>query len=84
MDIKSGNLRYKIGVFCIILSFISPVFALVIPFFGFSVQTSVSLSTIFLIGLPEIFFILGAMLAGKKMANFLIKKVKSWLFLRKK
>jgi hypothetical protein len=83
MHIKNGSLRYKLGVLCIILSFVSPAFALVIPFLGFSTETIVTLSTIFLIGLPEVFLILGAVLAGKKIANILIEKVKAWLFFRK-
>ena len=84
MHLKNGHFRYKLGIVCIVLSFMSPVITLLIPFFNFSPEIAVTLGTLFLIGLPEVFFIVGAVLAGKKAAQKLSGMVKSWFFQRQK
>ncbi|MCH9756683.1 MAG: transporter suffix domain-containing protein [Gammaproteobacteria bacterium] len=84
MTLKNGNLRYKLGIACIILSFVSPAITLIIPFFNFSTEVAVTLGTFFLIGLPEVFFVLGALLAGKKAAQKFTLMVKKWFHKRKK
>ena len=58
--------RGKIGLYLIGLGFISPAFALIVPLLGLSSNSSTWLITFFLVGAPEIFLILGAMLAGKE------------------
>ncbi|MDX2346230.1 MAG: transporter suffix domain-containing protein [Legionella sp.] len=83
MDIKNKKLRYKLGILCVVLSFISPLFSLLVPFFDLSTETAVTVGTIFLIGLPEVFFILGAILAGKKVVRLLTQKIKAWFFRKK-
>ncbi|MCH9763556.1 MAG: transporter suffix domain-containing protein [Gammaproteobacteria bacterium] len=76
MAIKNGDFRYKVGLIFIVLSFVTPLFVLLIPFLCLSPEIAVTLSTLFLLGLPEIFFILGAVLAGKKAAKLITQKVK--------
>jgi len=59
-------MKTKIGLFLIILGFISPIFGLIVPVFGFSSTTTTTLVAFFLVGGPEIFLVLGAALAGKE------------------
>ncbi len=47
MNLKNGDLRYKLGIVCIVLSFVSPVITLLIPFFNFSPEIAVTLGTLF-------------------------------------
>jgi len=70
--------RYRLGIICIILSFVSPLVALIIPFFNLSTELKATLATIFFVGLPEIFLLIGAALAGKKAAQALAAKVRAW------
>lgn len=79
---KYERFKYQLGVVCIILSFVSPLFVFVIPFLNFPAEWNVTLGTAFLVGLPEIFFILGAILFGKKAAIALTQKIKSWFWPR--
>lgn len=60
------SLKSRIGILFVILGFISPLVGLVIPFLGFDKTTTATLVTFFLIGGPEIFLILGGVLAGKE------------------
>ncbi|MDF1646992.1 MAG: transporter suffix domain-containing protein [Legionellaceae bacterium] len=83
-NIKNGNLKYKLGIIFIALSFISPLITLIIPFFKLPTEIAVTVGGLFLIGLPEIFFILGAILVGKKAAELLSQKIKEWFFQKKK
>ena len=78
MKLSADVFRYKLGVLCIILSFISPLVALIIPFFNLSIELKATLATIFFVGLPEIFLLIGAALAGKKAAQALATKVRGW------
>ncbi len=83
MHAKNGSLVYSIGVMFLILSFLSPLFSLLIPFFHLKTETAVFLGTLFLVGLPEVFFVLGMLLAGKKIATQMTRKVKAWLGFKK-
>jgi len=61
-------------MFCLILAVICPFFAFIVPLFDFDSKTRAFLITFFLIGAPELFLFLGAILAGKEAVEF-IKKV---------
>ena len=76
MQSKLKKILYKIGLFFIILAFISPLIALIIPFFNFDKTFSSVLIGFFLIGGPELFLILGGLLAGKKVIDNIKNKVK--------
>jgi hypothetical protein len=78
MNVSNDLFKYRLGVFCIILSFVSPLVALVIPFFNLSIELKATLATIFFVGLPEIFLLIGAALAGKKAVQALAVKVRAW------
>ena len=56
MNVSHDVFKYRLEIFCIILSF-------VIPFF---------------VGLPEVFLLIGAALAGKKAVQALAAKVRAW------
>jgi len=76
MQSKLKKTLYKIGLFFIILAFISPLIALIVPFFNFNKTFSSVLIGFFLIGGPELFLILGGLLAGKKVIENIKNKVK--------
>ncbi len=63
---KKSSLKSKIGIGLVILGFICPVFGLVVPFLGFEGTTTTALVAFFMVGGPEIFLILGGLLAGKE------------------
>jgi hypothetical protein len=64
-DIEKG-LKYKLGMFFLILMLISPAFTLLIPFLMLPESMTLSLQGFFLIGGPEIFMLVGVALAGKQ------------------
>ena len=70
------SLKSRIGIFLVILGFISPLVGLIIPFLGFDKTTTATLVTFFLIGGPEIFLILGGVLAGKEGVLLVKNRVK--------
>ncbi|MDF1678285.1 MAG: transporter suffix domain-containing protein [Legionellaceae bacterium] len=84
MNIRNGNLMHQIGILFIILSFISPAVTLLIPFLNISAELSVMLGTLFFVGLPEVFFVLGVILVGKRAAMLITQNVKAWFLGRKK
>lgn len=65
-------------MFCIILSIICPILGLIVPFLGFSHTITATLVGIFLIGGPEVFLILGMVLAGKQALTTIKQKALSW------
>jgi len=69
-------MKYKIGMFIIVLGFISPIFGLIVPFFGFDEITTNTLIGFFMVGGPELFILLGGALAGKEGLD----KIKSKIF----
>ena len=73
------SLKSRIGIFLVILGFISPLVGLIIPFLGFDKTTTAALVTFFLIGGPEIFLILGGLLAGKEGVLLVKNKIKRLL-----
>ncbi|WP_281613370.1 transporter suffix domain-containing protein [Flammeovirga sp. SubArs3] len=70
------SLKSKIGLGFIILGFICPVFGLIVPLLGFSSTVTAALVTFFLVGGPEILFVLGGILAGKEGIQLVKGKVK--------
>lgn len=83
MKLNGDLFRYRLGIACIILSFVSPLVALMIPFLNFSIELTATLATLFFVGLPEVFLLLGAALAGKKAAEALAIKARIWLGMNK-
>ncbi|MDF1828054.1 MAG: transporter suffix domain-containing protein [Legionellaceae bacterium] len=83
---KQGHdvLKYRLGVVCIVLSFVSPLVALIIPWFNLAVETKATLVTVFLVGIPEVFLLLGAALAGKEATQALTAKVRAYFGKQKK
>ena len=63
---KKSSLKSKIGIGLVILGFICPIFGLVVPFLGLEGTTTTALVAFFMVGGPEIFLILGGLLAGKE------------------
>lgn len=61
-----GSLKYKIGMFFIILGTISPLIGLGIPLLNLSKGITTTLLTFFMVGGPELFLLLGAALAGRE------------------
>ena len=57
--------------------------ALLFPFLNFSTELTATLVAVFLIGLPEVFLLIGAALSGKEAAHALAKKARVWLRLNK-
>ena len=70
------SLKSKIGIVFVILGFISPVFGLVVPLLGFNTTITATLVTFFLVGGPEIFLLIGGILAGKEGVQLVKGKVK--------
>ena len=73
---KKQSPSSKIGIFIVVLGFISPVFGLVIPFLGLDTTTTAALVTAFMVGGPEILIVLGGLLAGKEGVLLVKNKVK--------
>lgn len=73
------SLKSRIGIFLVVLGFISPIFGLIVPFLGLDNTTTTSLVAFFLIGGPEIFLILGGVLAGKEGVLLVKNRVKRML-----
>lgn len=73
---KNKSLKYKIGMTLIILGIISPVFAILVPFLGFSAATTTTIVAFFMVGVPEVLLIAGGALAGKEA----LESIKSKLF----
>lgn len=63
---EKSSLKSKIGIFLIILGFVSPLFGLLVPFLGLDTTTTTTLVAAFMVGGPELFMILGGLLAGKE------------------
>lgn len=71
------SLSYRIGMVCIGLSIISPLLALFVPLLGLSAGVSATLVGVLLLGGPEVFLVLGAILAGKEAVQAIKSKVMS-------
>lgn len=73
---RKPTLRSRIGVFLIVLSFMCPVFGLIIPLFNLSATATTTLVAFFMVGGPEIFLIAGGALAGKEGIDLVKNKIK--------
>ncbi len=76
------SLRYRLGMLCLAVSFISPLLALGVPLLGLGKTASATLVGALLVGGPEVFLILGAALAGQEAREAIKSKVRA-LFGRK-
>lgn len=76
---EKTSLKSKIGIGLVIVGFACPLFGLVVPFLGLSTTVSTALVTFFVVGGPEIFLLLGGVLAGKEGVMLVTNKVKSLL-----
>jgi hypothetical protein len=76
------SLKFKIGMFFIVLGVIIPAGSLIIPFLGLPATVSATLIGITLIGGPDIALIVGAALAGKEAVEMVKSRIKD-LFRRK-
>lgn len=70
------TLRFKLGIFFIMLSCILPLLGLVVPFVGLPVYPTTFLVAFLLVGGPEICLIIGAALSGKRAVHLITEKVK--------
>ncbi len=61
-----SSLKYKIGLALIVISCIMPILGFIIPFLGFSITVTTFLTGFFIVGAPELVFLLGVLLAGKE------------------
>ncbi len=66
MQNTKKSLKYKVGMFFIILGIISPVIGLLVPLLELPAEATTAIVALFMIGGPEIFIILGGALAGKE------------------
>ncbi|WP_044211142.1 transporter suffix domain-containing protein [Flammeovirga sp. OC4] len=70
------SIKSKIGLGIIVLGVICPVFGLIVPFLGLSKAVTATLITFFVVGGPEIFLLIGGLLAGKEGVQIVKKKIK--------
>lgn len=73
---KPETLRFKLGIFFVILSCILPLLGLVVPFLGLPIYPTTFLVAFLLVGGPEVCLIIGAALAGKRAVHLITDKVK--------
>ncbi len=76
---KTTSLKSKIGIGLVIMGFICPLFGFIIPFLGFSTAITTALVTFFIVGGPELFLLLGGVLAGKEGVLLVTNKLKKML-----
>ena len=80
MSIKNNtNIKNKIGLFLILLSQITPIFSLIIPFFGFPDNIEYILIALTFVGGKHVILLMGFALVGKKGLLLLRQKVLSIL-----
>ncbi len=72
---EKKDMKYKMGIGFIILGIISPLFGLAVPLLNLSTATTTALVTFFMVGVPEIFLIAGAALAGKQAIESIRKEL---------
>ena len=76
---KTTSLKSKIGIGMVIMGFICPLFGFVVPFLGFSTTITTAMVTFFVVGGPELFLLLGGVLAGKEGVLLVTNKLKKML-----
>lgn len=72
---SSKPLKYKIGIFLIVISCIMPLFAFIVPFLGFSMSVTALITAAFVVGTPELLFFIGIALAGKEAVTLVKQKL---------
>ncbi len=76
---KNTSLKSKIGIGLVVLGFICPLIGIIVPFLGFDSTITAALVTFFLVGGPEIFLLLGGLLAGKEGITLVTNMLKKML-----
>ena len=66
MTASPSSFRSRFGIFLVVLGFICPVFGLLVPLLELPTARSTAIVAFFMIGGPELFMILGGLLAGKE------------------
>jgi len=76
---KNTSLKSKIGIGLVIVGFICPLFGIIVPFLGFSNTVTTALVTFFVVGGPELFLLMGGVLAGKEGVLLVTNRLKKML-----
>ena len=71
------TIKFKIGLVFIVLGFFLPLFSFAVPFLGLPGYMSAAVIGFFIIGGPELFLIIGGVLAGKDAIKFIKSKIMS-------
>ena len=74
-----NDFKRKIGIGLVVIGFICPIIGLGIPFLGLNSKTTAALVTFFMVGGPEIFLVLGGLLAGKEGVLLVTNRIKRFL-----
>lgn len=74
-----NSFKRKIGIGLVIIGFICPIIGLGIPFLGLNSTTTTALVTFFMVGGPEIFLVLGGLLAGKEGVLLVTNRIKRFV-----
>ncbi|NME72081.1 transporter suffix domain-containing protein [Flammeovirga aprica] len=72
-------MKSKIGIGLVIVGFLCPVFGLLVPFLGLDSTTTTALVAFLMVGGPEVFFVLGGLLAGKEGVLLVKNKIKKFI-----
>lgn len=78
-ETKKPSFKSRLGIFLIVLGFVCPVFGLMVPLLGLDSGTTTAIVAFFMVGGPEIFLILGGILAGKEGVTIVKNKIKRML-----
>jgi len=73
------KVKFYAGVTLFCLGLFLPLLALVVPFLGFPLLVKVLLSSILVVGGPEVFIVIGVIFAGKPAIDLIKAKFKSLL-----
>lgn len=76
---KPRSLLYWIGLVLIVLGLICPVFAVLVPLLNLSAGMAATVVGLLMVGVPEVFLVLGGALAGKELVDTLHGKMKHLL-----
>lgn len=85
---QKSTLRFRLGLLCLILTIILPLFSFIVPFFNLSLTVKTTIISILTLGAPEVMIVLGILLLGKTVVveykeKFLNKLAKIFGYKRK-
>ncbi len=81
MNIRQ-KIKFYVGMTLFCLGLFLPLLALIVPFLGFPLLVKVLLSSILVVGGPEVFMVMGVVFAGKPTIDFIKAKFKSLLLFK--